>query len=181
MKKVIILTLLAGVSLLPSGAWGEEEWLTYKSKPVEGVTYSIRYPPSWELKEMSPFSVGIMCFDDPKLKTMVTLSIQDVRLLGYKTVTLDEYLKIRDQNILRTVFDYKHSVREKVSLGGEEAVLTAYAYTDKKDPQWHVKGESYTLLVNETLGYEIGYGSTPESYDKFSETAQKIINSFKFE
>jgi hypothetical protein len=79
MKKAVILSILAIVSLFPCGAWGEEEWLTYKSKPVEGVTYSIQYPPSWELKEMSPISVGMMCFDDPMLKTMVTISIQDVR------------------------------------------------------------------------------------------------------
>ncbi len=181
MKKVIILSILATIFLLPSGAWGEEEWITYKSKPVEGVTYSIQYPPSWELKEMSPISVGIMCFDDPKLKTMVTIAIQDVRLLGYKTVTLDEYLKIHDRNIPDSALDFNHSAREKVSLSGEEASLTVYAYKDKKDPQWHVKGKSYTLLAKEMLAYEVGYGATPESYDKFSETAQKIINSFRFE
>ncbi len=181
MKKAIILSILVIVFLLPCKAWGEEAWLTYKSKPVEGTTYSIHYPPSWELKEMSPITVGIMCFDDPSMKTMVTISIQDIRLWGHKTMALDEYLEIHDRNILDITLNYNRLTREKVSVSGEKASLTVYTYTDKKDLKWHVKAKALTLLAKEMLAYEVGYASTPEAYDKFSETAQKIIDSFKFE
>ena len=174
-----ILTAIIYFSILPSGQTSinpapensRSEW-----KTLVQSNYSIEYPSTWELNKGGQMGTSFILFsplDSEKdtFKENVNLMVQD---LGKENIDLNRYTEISEGQIktLLTNSDLIESKRIKKSDGEFHKII----YTGDQGV-FHLKFEQYYWVID-SKAYVLTFTSEEEKFATYSETGEKILNSF---
>lgn len=175
-----ILTAIIYFSILPSGQTSinpvhentMSEW-----KTLAQTNYSIEYPSTWELNKGGQMGTSFILFsplDSEKdtFKENVNLMVQD---LGKENIDLNRYTEISEGQIktLLTNSDLIESKRIKKS----NAEFHKLIYTGDQGI-FHLKFEQYYWVID-SKAYVLTFTSEEEKFATYSETGEKILNSFR--
>jgi hypothetical protein len=174
-----ILTAIIYFSILPSGQTSinpvhentMSEW-----KTLVQSNFSIEYPSTWELNKGGQMGTCFILFsplDSEKdtFKENVNLMVQD---LGKENIGLNRYTEISEGQIktLLTNSDLIESKRIKKS----NAEFHKLIYTGDQGV-FHLKFEQYYWVID-AKAYVLTFTSEEEKFATYSETGEKILNSF---
>jgi hypothetical protein len=149
----------------------------YGSKILDENGYSIQYPASWDLDKSGQMGTSFILFSKPsseqdQFRENVNLLIQD--LIG-RNINLDDYVEISEGQI-KTIITNGNLIESKRlhsnSVDFHKVIFTGkQGIYDLKFEQyyWIKKHKAFVL----TFTCEINY------FDKYRDTAEKILNSFK--
>ncbi len=177
LRTVVPAIVLSIIMTLPVAALEKKDWKGFFSNPQLETGYFVEHPADWEAVELAPNMVGIV--SPAGRKTAVSITIQDVREWDKAPAGLDEYMKVYDENIKKELPDYTVIEREKAEFAGTEAYRSVFTYTDNVDPDWHVKVCAYTFIIDGVWAYDVGYASTPDTFNDYFEVADEIMRSMR--
>lgn len=177
MRTTIGIALLLVGLLQANASENEQSWLTYKSKSVEGISYSIQYPADWQLRELD--SRRVVIGSPYSAKVCVVVSLWKLQNRTKQKANLDEFAAVWDREVRKHVADYNCERQAKGQVAGHDAYGMIYTYRDTIDRDWHSKSLAYLLTVDGRQPIELGYCSTPGLFRKHASTAQKMMRSMK--
>jgi hypothetical protein len=155
-----------------AGTYTNNDW-----KTANQSAFSIQYPPEWELDQSGQMGTSLVLFsplesDEDKFKENINILIQD---LSGRNIDLDKYTEISEQQVktMLTNPDLIESKRMKTGTGEFHKVI----YTADQGA-FHLKFEQY-FVVTDDNAYVITLTCEQTTFDKFQETGEKILNSFK--
>ena len=152
----------------------ENVWKSFKKD-----NYSIEYPNKWNVNPNEQMGMSFIIFspkesENDKFSENINLTIQD---LTGKEIDLDKFVEISNNqiNTLATNLNFIESKRiktekkeyQKIIFSADQGVL-------------HLKYEQFYFLKNEKA-YVLTFTSELGKFSDYEITAEKILNSFRFE
>ena len=152
----------------------ENEWKSFNKD-----NYSIEYPNKWNVNPNEQMGMSFIIFspkesENDKFSENINLTIQD---LTGKEIDLDKFVEISNNqiNTLATNLNFIESKRiktekkeyQKIIFSADQGVL-------------HLKYEQFYFLKSEKA-YVLTFTSELGKFSDYEITAEKILNSFRFE
>lgn len=164
MKKITCLTVV--LILFFSLSVFANEWKTYKS-PFFG--FEINYPGDWQMKEFS----GVIAFMSPPegpddtFSENLNILVEDIS--AYQ-MSPEEYAKAADDYWLSSNPGVEIIDSQKTTINAQEVF-----YAVAVDGQYKFKQYKF---IKDNKAYILTYTSETGKPDKFSDTADNIVNTF---
>jgi hypothetical protein len=146
-------------------------------KTFDQPTYSISYPATWELNESKQMGSSFMLFSpiesaEDRFRENVNLLIQDISV---HHLDLDQYTKISVEQIKSMITDAEMIEMQHVTT--KTPNFYKLVYTGKQGT-YLLKFIQYYFVI-ENQAYVLSFSATQNSYDKFKEIGESILNSFR--
>ncbi len=170
MKRIILFIFLWSAMI----AFEQNDWKTLK-----GDDYSIQYPDDWTLKQTNVMGAKFILFSqlsgpDDKFRDNINLIVQN---LPDSRITLDKLVEISIQQIKELITDAK--IIESKRIQGKTSDYHKIIYTGKHGV-FFLKYMQYVWVID-NKAYILTFTAEEKSFDKFFETAKRIMDSFKIE
>jgi serine/threonine-protein kinase len=148
-------------------------------KTLNNNNYSIQYPSDWIENQTGYLGTKFMIFSqlsskDDKFRENINLIIQDLSKLNYD---LDEYINISVKQITKGITNAKLIVSSRKKAKGK--TFHKLIYTGKQI-SFKLKFFQYIWIENKKA-YVLTFTAEESQYNYYKNTANKIMDSFKFE
>ena len=146
-------------------------------KALDEISYSIQYPENWELNKSGQMGMSFILLSKPTSQTdqfreNVNLLIQD---LTGKNITLDKYVEISEGQIKTMITN--GDLLESKRLNENKSEFQKVIYTGDQGA-YKLKTEQYYWVKNEKA-YVLTLTCESTQFDKYKETGEKILKSFR--
>lgn len=140
--------------------------------------YSLQYPENWDLNKSGQMGMSFIILsgltsEKDKFRENVNLMIQD---LTGQNVSLDKYIQISEGQIRTMLTNAK--LIESGRLNANNSQFHKFIYTSDQGI-YKLQTEQYIWLRNEKA-YILTLSCETDQYEKYKETGEKILNSFRF-
>jgi hypothetical protein len=148
-----------------------------KWKLVEDSTFSIQYPPDWELNRSGQMNTSFIVFsplssEKDVFRENVNLLIQDLK--GY-TITLEKYTEISIEQV-KTMLP-KSAIVESKRISSPAGEYQRIVYTGDQGGL-HLKFVQLYRIVNERA-FVLTLTCEMERFDEYQADGEAVLNSFR--
>ncbi len=145
---------------------------------LEVDNYKIEYPSNWYLSQKGEMGTKFFLFTKLESKTdafseNINLIVQD--LSSYNNINLDKYTEISEKQIGDMISNSKIIESNRIKREGLEFHKIIYTGIQGK---LTLKFLQY-YFVNKEKAYVLTFSAEKNTFSKYIETAEKILNSFK--
>jgi len=189
MKRLFLLCITLLLLLMPLTSASCRQQSPTSSTPttpaVKSKTYtnseqgfSCQYPAEWDLL---PGSQGIIVsFAAPMTNEnggMTGINITKAGLPGNPQMTFEDYVKQVETHLKNIVGSYEKLDEHSFTTAGVPAVLRTYTF----DMEGTAFKASQAYLLKENTVYAISYGGIKDSYTRYAEDFDLVLNSFNLD
>ncbi|MES0491963.1 MAG: PsbP-related protein [Leptospirales bacterium] len=179
MKKIICTLLFATVISggCSSTQVSDDVFVTYK---VKKHGYSIDFPESWSVEKYESGLMSILGSSPAENREdMFTenVGVAIEPLTGANAyMALDEYFELSIKGMENALDDYQLIKQSKTKVDGREAyvVVQTYEFGSVK-----IKSLMYILVINQT-GYVLAFTASPQTFNRYLDIFQAIVDRFRF-
>ena len=146
-------------------------------KTLDLPGFSVQYPSTWELDQSGQMGSSFILFsplesEKDKFKENVNLLIQD---LTGQNIDLNKYTEISEGQIKTMITNSALVESKRIKNGSDEYHKIIYS---GDQGIFHLQFEQYYRVVNHKA-YVLTFTTEKEKFAEFTETGEKILNSFK--
>jgi hypothetical protein len=181
MKKLIGLFLLP--SILSFGQATKPQKVELKTPKSDWKTFakdsiSIQYPPNWELNDKG--IMGTMAFLFSPMDSTTDFFRENVNLLvqdlGHLNIDLNKYIEVTENQIKTMVTNGQLIESKRLKKDAMEFHKIIYS---GDQGIYKLKYKQYYFIQNEKA-YVLTLSTLMDSFDKFKDVGEKIMDTFKF-
>ncbi|HWZ23591.1 MAG TPA: PsbP-related protein [Cytophagaceae bacterium] len=171
MKIKITLKIIAILLITTSFSFGQTPTLDQK---IDELSYSIKYPSTWKIDNTGRNGITFLLFAEKESQNdnfgeNINLLIQDLHSMN---LDLDKYTQISEEQIKANGNLIESKRISKNRIDSQQLTYEALFKTNQ------LKFRQYYFLKDEKA-YILTFTATTETYDKYIEIAEKIMNTFK--
>jgi hypothetical protein len=182
MKKMLLLLLLlsclAGAQANSQQIADKPATISNKWKQLDRSNYSLQYPVDWDLKESGDMGTVFVILaplesKEDKFRENVNLIIEDLK---GQSIDLDRYAELSKGQLKSVLTNFNLIDGQKKNNGDREYFKAIFTWDDAT---FRLKVEQYYWVVN-GKAYVLTFTSEQDKFANFSETGEKILNTFTF-
>ncbi|WP_310430263.1 PsbP-related protein [Chamaesiphon sp. VAR_48_metabat_135_sub] len=182
MKKILplllLLSCLAGAQANSQQIANQPAAISNSWKQLDRLNYSLQYPNDWDLAESEGIGAVFVILaplesKEDKFRENVNLVIEDLK---GQTIDLDRYAKLSKGQLKAALTNFNLIDSQKKSNGGREYFKAIFTWDDAP---FRLKVEQYYWIVD-GKAYVLTFTSEQDKFANFSETGEKILNTFTF-
>ncbi len=173
MTKITAVLLFVSIISFGQNNAKQEDW-----NILDTETYSIQYPLDWELNQNGQMSSSFVLFsalepDEDLFRENVNLLIQD---LSAYNLDLNQYTELSEGQVKTMIANSSIIESKRIKIGSEE--YHRLIYTGDRST-FRLQFEQYYWVRNKKA-FILTFTSEQDTFSKYKELGEAILNSFRF-
>ncbi len=170
--KYLNLTIFLAISFF---SFGQEQ----KLETFKAAKFSIQYPLDWEVNDTGLmgsklFLLSPLSSPNDAFRENINVIVEDIRAYN---LDLDGYIKASEQQLMQIMPDAKFILSERMST--QNPPFHKIVYTGSQS-NFELKFLQYIWAIDGTATI-LTFTAEVDQFDSFIETAEEVLNSFRFE